>query len=162
MKDLDKYTNIICSIHLNSNLFNVWDYLSAKSLSHIYGVNNIIWLPSNSINKPWNNIIYGWGWMIRPNFYNREIFQYHKWFRWKYSIIWVWINNDIKSEFEYTLDDLLALRDWIDNSEFISVRDYSTYNFIKNVIYKWDMTKNVDVAPCPSYIILKKNQNDIR
>lgn len=156
MKDLDKYTNIICSIHSNSILFNVWDYLSAKGLSYIYNVNNIIWLPNNINKISWNNIIYWWGWMIRPNFYNREIFQYHKWFRWRYSIIWVWVNNDLKSEFKYTIKDLLALKDWIDNSEYISVRDFDTYSFIKNIIYKWNIIKKVDVDPCPSYIVLKK------
>jgi hypothetical protein len=154
-KKLSDYNSIVCSIHLNNNLFNVWDYLSAKWLSYIYGVDNIIWLPEHIKNNIWN-CIYWWWWMIRPNFYNREVYKHFLSIQWKHSIVWVWLNKDKQSIFEYTKRDYQALFNWINNAEYVSVRDKATYDFIKYKLYNWKLTRILDINSCPSYIYLKK------
>jgi hypothetical protein len=163
MIDLDNYNNIVCSIHLKSDLFNVWDYLSAKWLSLLYNIKNIIWLPDNILSNNWN-CIYGWWWMIRPNFYQREVYRHFTWLKWKHSIIWVWINKDIESLFHYTDDDYKALFSWIDSAEYVSVRDNESYNFIKENLYWWTLTREIYINPCPSYIYVKninKSNNNL-
>lgn len=158
LNKLEGYDHIACSIHLESDFFNVWDYLSAIGLSHIYNVKSVIWLPTNNQSHTWN-YIYWWGWMIRPNFSKREVYKHFLSVEWKHSIIWVWINKDIKTLFEYTQEDYIALFSWINNAEYVSVRDYGTYDFIKENLYQWNMTRNIDINPCPSYSYLKSLYN---
>lgn len=158
MKDLNNYNKIWCSIHFeNLNFFNVWDYLSAKWLEILYSITNIVWLPYNEKTKEWNFIYWWWG-MIRPNFIDREIYRHSCTIKWKYSIIWVWINKDISSLLEYSTDDKKAIIKWINNAEYVSVRDYGTLNFINNLYNYGKINKKINVSPCPSYHILKRKK----
>lgn len=152
--ELSNYKWIVCSIHLNSKFFNIGDYLSAKWLSNYFNINNIIWIPENMNKVNWK-VIYWWWWMIRPGFSNREVYKYYLNHDYWYSIIWVWINKDIKSK-DYDSNDINAIYSWINWAEFVFVRDLGSYKFIKEVIYNWNLTRKIWILPCPSYLYLRE------
>lgn len=151
---------VACSIHSDSSLFNVGDYLSAKAISMLYKIERNIWLPKDNSIILWNFIYWGW-WMIRPNFSQREIFHHYSNIIWEHSIIWVWVNQDINSTLEYSNNDIQALKNWIYTAKEVSVRDNHTYKFIKDTIYNHHLERSISINPCPSYIYLANSNEHI-
>lgn len=151
---------IVNSAHIGEARENIGDILSAKALAILIRKANskIIYLPRDIGRSSNARVIYGGGGMIRPGFAKREVFKDLE-SRNKnipYSIYGVGINVDNFSP-DYSTKDKQAIKKWLAGADSVTVRDLETKKFISKLL-----KKPCQVAPCPSYQIVKKISKKIK
>jgi hypothetical protein len=142
---------IACSARFNTPRSNIGDILSAQGIAFLEGFSrpDYCWLPERVGESSRLFTVYGGGWMLRPLFSKREVFQDFMARESDYSIRWVWINFDLHAP-DLLAEDIVAMKNWIEGAVSVTVRDHDSREFVGKFT-----NKNVGIEPCPSYFLVQ-------